>query len=198
MKRIAAFDFDGTITTKDTFVEFIRFVHGSNKLYGGFLLFSPLLVLSYMKMYPKWRVKQIIFSFFFKGMSLKKFNNLSLDFADELNEMVFTDALDGIKDHQKNNTEVIVISASIENWIEPFMKSLGVQTVIATKINVDDNGCIEGTFLTPNCKGKEKVKRLLDVLPDRNNYELVAYGDSSGDKELLAFADIAHFRKFTE
>jgi phosphoserine phosphatase len=55
---------------------------------------------------------------------------------------------------------------------------------LATKVKPDLSG-----FISKNCYGQEKVNRLLEVEPDRKNYYLYAYGDSRGDREMLAFAD---------
>lgn len=77
--RIYAFDFDGTLTTKDTLIEFIRFSKGRVRLFLGFLLFSPLLILMKLHLYPNWKAKQRVFSWFFKGMSLDSFNRLCVD-----------------------------------------------------------------------------------------------------------------------
>ena len=67
MMRIYAFDFDGTLTTKDTLIEFIRFSKGRVRLFLGFLLFSPLLILMKLHLYPNWKAKQRVFSWFFRG-----------------------------------------------------------------------------------------------------------------------------------
>ena len=53
------------------------------------------------------------------------------------------------------------------------------------------DGRLTGRFLTPNCYGQEKVRRILTLHPDRSAYHLTAYGDSRGDREMLAFADEA-------
>lgn len=42
--RIAVFDFDGTVTTKDTLLEFIKFVRGPVSFYAGFLRYAPQLL----------------------------------------------------------------------------------------------------------------------------------------------------------
>ena len=52
-KGIAFFDFDGTITTHDTFLEFIRFCKGTSAYYMGFLLNAPYLVAMKMKPMPR-------------------------------------------------------------------------------------------------------------------------------------------------
>lgn len=71
--------------------------------------------------------------------------------------------------------------------------------VIGTKIEVTD-GRLTGRFLTPNCYGAEKVRRLQEACPrlatERGNYNVVAYGDSRGDREMLEFADEAYYKPF--
>ena len=95
-------------------------------------------------------------------------------------------------------TELVVISASIDNWVRPFFEGddrLPPVTVIGTQIEVRD-GRLTGRFLTRNCYGQEKVERLLALYPHRETYHLTAYGDSRGDRELLAFADQGFLRSF--
>ena len=93
---------------------------------------------------------------------------------------------------RKEGAEVLVVSASIDNWVKPFFH--GVK-VVGTQVEVKD-GRLTGHFLTKNCYGQEKVNRILALYPHRNEYELIAYGDSAGDKEMLAFADEAHYKPF--
>ena len=76
--RLALFDFDGTLTRRDTFLEFIRFCFGSGRLYAGLLLFSPLLILMKLHLYPNGKAKQQVFSHFFQGMDEHRFENRPL------------------------------------------------------------------------------------------------------------------------
>ena len=193
---IAAFDFDGTITKGDTFLQFIRFAKGTRRFYAGFVLHLPLYAISLIKFYPKWRLKQRLFSYFFKGMHIDDFNATCERFSCTSENLINPVALKAIDHHRKNEHQVVVVSASIENWIAPIMLKLGIEKVIATKIEIDKEGKITGRFLTPNCKGKEKVIRLLREFPNRNTYNLYAYGDSNGDKELLSLADYKYFKIF--
>ena len=81
-----------------------------------------------------------------------------------------------------------MVSASVEEWVAPWCLNLGVDKVLTTKVEVKE-GRLTGRLLSKNCYGQEKVNRLLEVEPERNSYILHAYGDSRGDKEMLAFAD---------
>ena len=88
--------------------------------------------------------------------------------------------------------DVLIVSASIDNWVQPFFPSV---KVVGTQIEIID-GKLSGRFLTKNCYGQEKVNRILSLYPHRQDYHLAAYGDSRGDQELLAFADEAHYKPF--
>jgi HAD superfamily hydrolase (TIGR01490 family) len=188
MNKIYAFDFDGTLTTRDTLLEFIRFACGAPRFLLGFLLHAPLLVLMKLRLYPNGKAKQRVFSWFFKGMPVEAFDALCQDFANTHRHLLRPDVVRVLEQALAEGSEVLIVSASIDNWVQPFFPSV---TVLGTQIEVAD-GRLTGRFLTPNCYGQEKVRRILTLHPDRSDYHLTAYGDSRGDREMLAFADEAH------
>ena len=192
--KIYAFDFDGTLTTRDTLLEFIRFVWGTPSFLLGFLLYSPLLVLMKLRLYPNGKAKQRVFSHFFKGMTIGKFDALCQDFAHTYRHLLRSDVVNQLEQALAEGAEVLIVSASIDNWVQPFFEGekegRRIQ-VIGTQIEVID-GRLTGRFLTPNCYGQEKVRRILALYPDRTEYHLTAFGDSRGDREMLAFADDSH------
>ena len=81
MKKVIAIDFDGTLTTKDKFVEFIRFAKGTWAFVLGFLCYAPLLVLMKLHLYPNDKAKQKVFAYFFKDMKIEDFDALCQAFA---------------------------------------------------------------------------------------------------------------------
>ena len=188
MNKIFAFDFDGTLTTRDTLLEFIRFACGTPRFLLGFLLYSPLLVLMKLRLYSNGKAKQKVFAHFFKGMTIEAFDALCQDFARTHRHLLRPETVCLLQQALSEGAEVLVVSASIDNWVQPFFPTV---TVLGTQIEVID-GRLTGRFLTPNCYGQEKVRRILALHPDRSAYRLTAYGDSRGDRELLAFADEAH------
>jgi len=192
MKKIYAFDFDGTLTTRDSFLEFIRYVCGNWAFCKGILRYSPLLVLMKLGLYPNWKAKQKVFAYFFKGMPLKDFAQQGRLFALDRQHLLRPQGVDMVKQAQAGDAEVLIVSASIDHWVQPFFPEV---KVVGTQVEVED-GCLTGRFLTKNCYGQEKVNRILALYPHRNEYELIAFGDSAGDKELLAFADEAHYKPF--
>ena len=192
MKKIYAFDFDGTLTTKDTLIEFIRYAKGSMALGLGFMRYAHLLVLMKIGLYPNYKAKQKVFSHFFKDTTLDDFNALCKAFAASSSHLLRPNAIETINHAIKEGSEVLIVSASIDNWVQPFFPQV---KVVGTQIEVID-GKLTGRFLSKNCYGQEKVNRILSLYPNRQDYHLTAYGDSRGDKEMLAFADESHFKPF--
>ena len=197
MRKIYAFDFDGTLTTKDTLLEFIRFAKGSGQMFRGFLLFSPLLILMKLHLFPNWKVKQKIFSYFFKGMKIDDFNALCTCFAEQNKHLLRPAGIEKVRQAiAEEHTTVLIISASIDNWVRPFFDEIDKKIqVLGTQIETKE-GRLTGQFTSKNCYGEEKVNRLTALYPHREAYYLIAFGDSRGDKELLTFADKAYYKPF--
>ena len=195
MKRVFAFDFDGTLTTRDTLIAFIHYACGTPRFLLGFLLHAPLLVLMKLRLYSNGKTKQRLFTWFFQGMSIETFDALCQSFALSHRHLLRPDTVRLLQQALSEGAEVLVVSASIDNWVQPFFSTFHLPPstfhVLCTQIEVID-GRLTGRFLTPNCYGQEKVRRILALYPDRSSYHLTAYGDSRGDRELLAFADEAH------
>ena len=188
MKQLFAFDFDGTLTTRDTLIAFIRYACGTPRFLLGFLLHAPLLVLMKLRLYSNGKAKLRLFSWFFRGMPIETFDTLCQSFASTHRHLLRPETVRLLQQALSEGSEVLVVSASIDNWVQPFFPAV---TVLGTQIEVID-GRLSGRFLTPNCYGQEKVRRILALHPVRSSYRLTAYGDSRGDRELLAFADEAH------
>ena len=142
--------------------------------------------------YPNYKAKQKVFAYFFKGLTMEAFDQLCASFAKENRHLLRPLGLETMEKLRKEGAEILVVSASIDNWVQPFFPSV---KVLGTQVEVRD-GRLTGRFLTKNCYGQEKVNRILALYPDRQEYELIAFGDSKGDKELLAFADEAHYKPF--
>lgn len=186
---IAVFDFDGTLTKKDTLLEFIVFTKGRLRCYATFLLFSPLLLAYVLNIYSNWKLKQLIFKFLYRGMPYATFCHYGELFANKINEFLNTDTIAILENHQKQGHSIYVVSASIEEWVAPWCLKHGVNCVIGTKVEVSKDGYLTGKFSSKNCYGVEKVERFLENEPNRNDYFLYAYGDSVGDREMITFAD---------
>ena len=198
MKRVAVFDFDGTITRKDTLIEFIRFAKGSTALYWGLLLHLPWLILMKLHLYDNSKTKERVFAWFFRGMPIKHFNKLGHEFYQtQADKLLYSDAKQQIHDHHQKGDLLVILSASIENWVQPFASALQAEGLLGTQVEIQNNK-LTGRFSTPNCYGAEKVHRIKEWFRTSaiERPYIIAYGDSRGDKELLQFADESHYKQF--
>jgi HAD superfamily hydrolase (TIGR01490 family) len=194
INTIAFFDFDGTITKKDTYIEFIKHCHGSLKTYFGFLFLSPILLLYKLKLLRNDVAKQITFSFFFKNMSKSNYLDKCDSFKNSISNILKPDALEKIAYHKSQNHYLTIVSASVEDWIRPWAMDNNFNEVIGTKIEIKNNK-LTGKFASENCYGPQKVTRIKEQINVSNSY-IYAYGDSKGDKQLLQFADEAYYKIF--
>lgn len=197
-KRIvAAFDFDGTLTTRDTLTAFIGFTHGRRRLLRGLLRHAHWLLLMKLGLCSNGKVKEKVFSYFYRGTPYGQFAQWGRDFAVAAQPLLCGPAVGELQRHLAEGHAVCVVTASIDEWVRPLCGLLGVGTVLATQIELSPIGTLTGRFLTPNCYGAQKVARLLEAFPQRHAYWLCVYGDSRGDRELLAMADAAYRPPFS-
>jgi HAD superfamily hydrolase (TIGR01490 family) len=151
-----------------------------------------------LKLIPNWKAKELMLSYFFKGVSKDSFENHCADFELVINCNLKQEAIEAIKTHKNKGHKIIIISASVENWIKPWALNNDVDEVIATRLEFDSNNKFTGKFNGKNCNGNEKVVRYKNIYPNRDNNIIYAYGDSNGDREMLSFADFGYFRKFKD
>lgn len=196
MKRVLAiFDFDGTLTTKDTFLELIKFQKGSFYFWLGFLRLSPIILLHLLKVIPNWRAKEYVLTHFFRGLSLKEFQAKCDEFSiNSIPKLLRKDALDKFNYHLDKEHDVVVVSASAQNWLEGWCKEKNVK-LIATNLEVDAE-CLTGKISGFNCYGPEKLVRLKKEFCLEDYEEIHVYGDSRGDREILEVASHKFYRKF--
>lgn len=196
-KRLVLFDFDGTITTKDTLAEIMIYYHGPWKYRFGLLALSPIMAMYVAKLIPNWKAKQYLLSWFFKGQDAKIFNKKCRHFADTvIPRLIRPKALEMINHYKATGAKVAVVSASAENWVGPWCQKHDL-ICLATKLQVK-NKKITGRIEGKNCHGSEKVCRIEERFSLKDFDEIIAYGDTSGDKEMLAIAHQKFFKPFRE
>ena len=136
LRKIIVFDFDGTLTTKDSLKEFILFVKGKSKFIFGLIYCAPILIAYICKLCPNWKAKQYLFSYFFKGMLYDEFKNLGTNFSAKINNFTRNDTVKRLNEYN-NNHQVYIISASIEDWIIPWASKWKDIKVIGTRVEVN-------------------------------------------------------------
>jgi HAD superfamily hydrolase (TIGR01490 family) len=195
MKSIAFFDFDGTITTRDTYLEFIKFSKGNAAFITGFLLNSPYLVAYKLNIIPNQLAKEKVFRHYYKNTPLELFQKWCDAFATEaVPKLIRPKAAEELQKLQQSGTTVVIVSASFGNWIQKWAAANNFQ-LIATKPEVRD-GKLTGRIDGKNCHGNEKVRRIREAFILQQYNKVHAYGDTSGDKPMLALATHAHYKPF--
>jgi phosphatidylglycerophosphatase C len=194
-QTIAFFDFDGTITTHDTLLEFIKFSKGRFRFYAGFLLNSPWLIALKLKLISNQAVKERILTWFFRGTSLPAFQQTCNRFAaDVIPGLIRPKALQEIETLRQKGAAIVIVSASPENWIRPWADSLSID-LIATRLRIVDDR-LTGRISERNCHGKEKVARITAAYHLADYPNISAYGDSSGDRPMLQLAQTVFYKPF--
>lgn len=187
-RRLAVFDFDGTLIKGDSFISFARFAVGL-RAYAVALLRSA-------KALAKWKLglidggeaKEVLFGNLYRGMPVEKFHMLGEAFSSRIVKQERVRIVSRMREFISLGVPVAILTASVPAWIEPWARKNGVTFVIGTEIEVDVDGRLTGRFSTPNCRGEEKVRRLSSAVSDWKSKEIWAFGDSDGDTALLAVA----------
>jgi len=194
-KAIAFFDFDGTITFKDTLLEIIKFQNGRAGLYKGLFTVSPWLLAMKLKLVTNQAAKERLLSQFFKGMSIKDFQTLCDRFSGEcLPALIRAGAFEEIERLKKEEVTVVVVSASPENWISGWCKENNL-VCIATRLEETDN-ILTGRIAGKNCYGIEKVSRIREKFDLSAYTDIFCFGDTKGDKPMLSLATSAYYKPF--
>jgi phosphatidylglycerophosphatase C len=194
---VAAFDFDGTLTYSDTLIPFLRYTFGSPKTAAYLIPLLPQLTLTLFRLRSRQYAKELILTQFLKGLPLSEIEQMGKAFAShQLMNLIRPQGWERFQWHKNQGHTCILISANMSFFLSPFGASEGFDAVIASQAETDSIGQITGKLIGLNCYGQEKVRRLEQFLGKRSDYVLYAYGDSKGDKELLAFADHPFYRTF--
>ena len=194
-KKIAFFDFDGTITTDDSLLDFIRFSVGNKKFFLGLLALSPVLIFFKAKIIPNYKAKQMMLSWFFKGCEKSHFSETARNYSlTHIDSIIRPAAMEKINWHKSQGHQVVVVSASLDCWLRPWCEERELE-LIATQLAFDED-IVSGRLLTKNCHGQEKVNRIKSMYILDEYDEIFAYGDSSGDIPMLCLASKAYYKPF--
>jgi phosphatidylglycerophosphatase C len=194
---VAAFDFDGTLTYRDSFVLFLIDNFGLFGVCWRIVPVLPTLVLYLFGKASRQEAKECLISRFFSGVPIEKVLEMGERFArGTLTGQFRPEALGRLQWHQRSGHRCIIVSASLDVWLEPWARANGLEGVISSRLEVDKEGKVTGRLEGTNCRRAEKVRRLQEVLGSLDEYVIYAYGDSKGDKELLEAADYPFYRAF--
>ncbi|MGA9211764.1 HAD-IB family hydrolase [Kaistella sp.] len=194
MRKLYLFDFDGTLTYSDTMFLYLKF-YNTTKFRIQFVKHIPLFILLKMNLLDAEKVKRSFISSILKGQSKSKIEKKSQQFFDQYYPDIFREnALEFIKNIDHSHTDCYIVSASLGIWVKPFAEKFKMN-LIATQAEFK-NDIFTGNFVGKNCNGAEKVNRIKEEIKDEKYDKSIAFGDTSGDQEMLNWANEGQFKFF--
>lgn len=193
---VAAFDFDGTLSRRDSLVPFLRSLCGAPALVRVVLSRLPVILAAGAGWVSRGRAKEALLRGLIAGRRVEEVEPVAERFARHLlGSGMWRPALERLEWHRRRGDQVVIVSASPALYLAPLGRALGVDAVLATGLQVDSAGRLTGRLEGGNVRGPAKVDRL-DAWLGGDPAEVWAYGDSGGDRQLLARADHGFRRRW--
>jgi HAD superfamily hydrolase (TIGR01490 family) len=190
---LALFDFDGTMTSTDTWTPFMHFAVSPYRLFIGRAVLAPVVVGYRLGAVSASRGRQIATRVAFQGVSVATVRELGAKYAARvLPQTVRPDALDRIDAHRSRGDDVVIVSAALDVYLGPWCDRHGLNYLCSAL--EERRGRLTGRYVGRDCVGPEKVRRILERY-DLSRYRRVhAYGDSGDDREMLDLAQTKYYR----
>ena len=193
---LVAFDFDGTLTVKDSFTAFLAWRAGPVRYAIGMIRLIPAAI-RYLFHRDRGRIKAAAVRQFLRGASRTEIETQAKVFAEKYAQTLFRpDALATWRRWRKKGARPVIVTASPDLIVAPFARGLGADTLIGTELCFDAQDRITGELLGRNCRGEEKTRRLRETCGE-DVHLVAAYVDTEGDKEMLEMADEKGYRVFS-
>ena len=190
---LALFDFDGTITTREVFPDFMYLAVSWPRLTVGKVLLAPLIVGYRLGWVSGSTVRAAIVRFGFSGTSLQSLQTHGTVFAETfLPGVIRPGALERIAWHKARGDTVVVVSGALDVYLDHWCKAHDLELICSALEHRD--GRLTGRYLGAQCVRREKA-RLVRERYDLSAYSRIhAYGDTPEDHELLAIAHERYYR----
>jgi phosphatidylglycerophosphatase C len=194
-RPIVAFDFDGTLTVRDSFIAFLTWSIPPTRLAAALIRLTPAFLL-YLLVRNRGRLKAATIKILLRGVPRSELQAQARAFASaKAHRLIRPDARAAWARLQAQGYALAIVTASPEDIVAPFARGLGADALIATRLKVDSENRLTGALDGRNCRGPEKVRRLYEVFGVDMDLAQ-AYGDTSGDREMLATAASGHMKLF--
>jgi phosphatidylglycerophosphatase C len=194
-RPLVAFDFDGTLTVRDSFTDFLKWRINRRRHLARLVRLTPA-ALTYLRHRDRGRIKAAAVKAHLRGLPREQLAREAEAYAEAVwSRMMRPDALARWNDWKANGAEVVIVTASPEITVEPFARRLGAERLLGTRLTFDADDRVLGPLDGPNCRADEKVRRLQAVYGQGVRLA-AAYGDTSGDTEMLAIAEEKGWRVF--
>jgi phosphatidylglycerophosphatase C len=186
---VAAFDFDGTLSTRDNLAPFLRRLVGTRRLALALLRISPKLVAGALEDLRRDPAKVALMRRLFTGADPDAVGRCAEAFAtDVVAHHLRPETLERVEWHRRQGHALVIVSASLAAYLRPIGERLGFDAVLATDLERGPDGRLTGELAGANVRRAEKARRLDAWLEGRPAF-VWAYGDSRGDRELFERSD---------
>lgn len=192
-RPLVAFDFDGTLTTRDSFTAFLAWRVSRIAYLVGLASLIPA-GLGYVADWDRGRIKAASVRTFLRGLERSDLAAEAEAFA-QASRLFRPDAVETWNDWKARGAEVVIVTASPSILVAPFARRLGADGLIGTELAFDARDRVTGAFDGENCRGEEKVRRLREAYGDDIRLA-AAYGDTAGDAQMLQIAEVRGYRVF--
>ncbi|MDD3759650.1 MAG: HAD-IB family hydrolase [Acidithiobacillus sp.] len=183
-----AFDLDGTLTRGETIVSFYRTVLGEGRAFRLLLRSLPMLGAYALGWRSNGETKEWVLQRSLAGRYPQEFEQGTMEFIDRVLPRLLRDSVwDRLAQHRDLGQRLVLVTATLELYARPWAEQVGFDAVIATRLATDESGRFTGRLQGANCWGPEKARRLREDLGV--NKLAYAYGNSRGDREMLAMAE---------
>ena len=143
--NLALFDFDGTITDRDTFTNFLRLAVRRHRVVLGAIPLSPIVCCYRLGLISAHQARPIVSRVGLQGEPADRIREAGRRYAAEvLPRVVRREALERIHWHQTQGDTVVVVSASLDADLGPWCDRVGVDR-ICTELE-ERNGRLTGRY----------------------------------------------------
>lgn len=190
--NLALFDFDGTVTTRDSFKPFLYYVTGPVRTVLGTAVLGPWLAAHRAGLISGSELRQAGAYVCFRGRRAEDIDALGERYSQTLDAHVRPEMLSKLRWHQAQGDDVAIVSASIAPYLGPWCARAGVAR-LSTELE-ERSGTLTGRYAGGDCTGAEKARRVRARYDLEKYATIYAYGDTPEDAELLALAHQRFFR----
>ena len=190
---LALFDFDGTITTRETFPDLLVAATPRWRLIAGRVLLAPIVIAYRLGVLSGIRTRAALVRYAFSGLPAARVASAgAMLAATRLPALVRPQMQARIDWHRARGDTVVVVSGNLDLMLAPWCAAQGVALLCSTLEQLD--GRLTGRYAGTQCAGDEKARRVHAAYPRQAFAQVYAYGDTDEDLALLRIADHATWR----
>lgn len=191
-KILALCDLDGTLTRRDTMWDFLLFAVGPFRFFLGGLKAFPFLLWHYIIKRNETQAKEYLLTIFLGNQERKTLEKLAVRYITRLQNLLRTNLWNEIMEIKRRGGRVVIVTASLDLWVEPWCRHNGLELISSRALW--SQGRFTGRLDGANCRGREKVRCILETISLEEYDEILAWGDSPSDLPMLQLAHQSWYR----